>query len=93
MFGPAIFSYVYRIYGVQWCMNVVTDADGEAGVVLLRGLYATEGLDVMKQCRSRESLTTGPGHLCQAPGVTGDLHRHDHTDRSRCRPDGLCHAI
>ena len=77
MFGPAGFGYVYRIYGVHWCMNVVTGPDGEAGAVLLRGLHAIEGLDVMKERRGREPLTTGPGRLCQALGVTGDLYGHD----------------
>ena len=77
MFGPAGFSYVYRIYGVHWCMNVVTGPEGEAGAVLLRGLQAIEGLDVMKERRGREPLTTGPGRLCQALAVTGDLYGHD----------------
>ena len=77
MFGPAGFSYVYSIYGVHWCMNVVTGPEGEAGAVLLRGLQAIEGLDVMKERRGREPLTTGPGRLCQALAVTGDLYGHD----------------
>ena len=77
MFGPAGFSYVYRIYGTHWCMNVVTGPDGEAGAVLLRGLHAMEGLEVMKRRRGREPLTTGPGRLCQALGITGDLYGHD----------------
>ena len=77
MFGPAGFSYVYRIYGVHWCMNVVTGPGEEAGAVLLRGLQAIEGPDVMKERRGREPLTTGPGRLCQALGVTGYLYGHD----------------
>ena len=77
MFGPAGFSYVYRIYGVHWCMNVVTGPEGEAGAVLLRGLHAMEGLAVMRERRGRAPLTTGPGRLCQALGVTGDLYGHD----------------
>ena len=77
MFGPAGFSYVYRIYGMHWCMNVVTGPEGEAGAVLLRGLHAMEGLEVMKQRRGRDPLSTGPGRLCQALGITGDLYRHD----------------
>jgi len=77
MFGPAGFSYVYRIYGMHWCMNVVTGREGDAGAVLLRGLHAMEGQAVMKQRRGREPLSTGPGRLCQALGITGDLYGHD----------------
>ena len=77
MFGPAGFSYVYRIYGMHWCMNVVTGPEGDAGAVLLRGLHAMEGQGVMKQRRGREPLSTGPGRLCQALGITGDLYGHD----------------
>ncbi len=77
MFGPPGLAYVYRIYGVHWCMNVVTGLEGEAGAVLLRGLQATDGLDVMEQRRGRQPLTTGPGRLCQALGITGDLYGHD----------------
>ena len=77
MFGPAGFSYVYRIYGMHWCMNVDTGPEGDAGAVLLRGLHALEGLEVMKERRGREPLSTGPGRLCQALGVTGDLYGHD----------------
>ena len=77
MFGPAGFSYVYRIYGMHWCMNVVTGPEGEAGAVLLRALDALEGQEVMKERRGREPLTTGPGRLCQALGLTGGLYGHD----------------
>lgn len=77
MFGPAGFSYVYRIYGMHWCMNIVTGPEGEAGAVLLRGLHAMEGRQAMKQRRGREPLSTGPGRLCQALGITGDLYGHD----------------
>jgi len=77
MFGPAGFSYVYRIYGMHWCMNVVTGPEGDAGAVLLRGLHAMEGQKVMKQRRGCEPLSTGPGRLCQALGITGELYGHD----------------
>ncbi len=77
MFGPPGVSYVYRIYGMHWCMNVVADGKGRAGAVLLRGLHALEGQDVMRERRGREPLTTGPGRLCQALGITGGLYGHD----------------
>ena len=81
MFGPAGYAYVYRIYGMHWCMNVVTGRDGEAQAVLLRGLDPLEGEGVMTQRRGgRRPLAAGPGRLCQALGVTGELYAHDLTE-------------
>jgi DNA-3-methyladenine glycosylase len=77
MFGLPGLTYVYRIYGMHWCMNVVTGCDGQAGAVLIRGLDALEGQEVMRERRGREPLTTGPGRLCQALGITGGLYGHD----------------
>ena len=78
MFGPAGYAYVYRIYGMHWCLNVVTGSDGEAQAVLIRGLDPIEGEDVMRERRGRRSpLAAGPGRLCQALGVTGELYGHD----------------
>ncbi len=61
MFGPAGRLYVYLIYGMHHCMNVVTEADGTAGAVLLRAASPMEGVD--------ESLK-GPGRLCRGLGIT-----------------------
>lgn len=77
MFGPAGTLYVYRSYGIHWCMNVVCGPEGVAMAVLLRGGTPLEGTPAMERRRGRrEHLTDGPGKLCQALGVSGD---HDGT--------------
>jgi DNA-3-methyladenine glycosylase len=71
--GPGTL-YVYRSYGIHWCMNVVCGPDGVAAAVLLRGGLAVEGEDLMTERRmGRRPLAIGPGNLTQALGVTGDL--------------------
>jgi DNA-3-methyladenine glycosylase len=78
MFGPALTAYVYRSYGVHWCMNVVTGSVGVAEAVLLRGIEPLEGVDVMRRRRrGRVPLGAGPGRLCQALGISGTLYGHD----------------
>ena len=73
MFGPPGGLYVYRSYGIHWCMNVVCGAEGSARAVLLRGGLAVDGVEVMEARRGRSTnLTDGPGKLCQALGVSGD---------------------
>jgi DNA-3-methyladenine glycosylase len=77
MFGPPGTLYVYRSYGMHWCMNVVVREEGVAHAVLLRGGVITRGEPAIRRRRGRtDHLVDGPGKLCQALGVTGD---HDGT--------------
>jgi DNA-3-methyladenine glycosylase len=81
MFGPAGRAYVYRSYGVHWCLNVVAGPLGQAGAVLVRGLDLLLGLDVARARRGGSShLADGPGRLAAALGVTDALYGHDLTD-------------
>jgi DNA-3-methyladenine glycosylase len=78
MFGPAGRAYVYRSYGVHWCLNVVAGSEGEGGAVLLRGLDLIRGEAAAARRRGdRRPLTRGPGRLAAALGVTDALYDHD----------------
>lgn len=76
MFGPPGYLYVYRSYGIHWCMNAVCEEKGSASAVLLRALMPTQGLALMRRRRGVAAdiaLCSGPGKLCQALGIT-DAH-------------------
>ncbi len=75
MFGPRGTLYVYRSYGIHWCMNIVTGDRGDPSAVLLRGGRPVTGADVMARRRGRsDHLADGPGKLTQALGVGGDAN-------------------
>jgi DNA-3-methyladenine glycosylase len=81
MWGPPGHAYVYFTYGMHWCLNLVTEAEGFPAAVLLRGLLAHEGRQRMLRRRRRERESedwlNGPAKLCQALGVDGAFDGHD----------------
>ena len=88
LYGRPGFGYVYRIYGMYYCFNVVTRAEGHPSAVLVRALEPMEGLDTMRERRAARrripgaeladrDLASGPGKLCDALGITLEQNRAD----------------
>ena len=84
LYGPPGIAYVYFIYGVHWCVNAVTRAEGEPSAVLIRALEPVRGIDLMRRRRPAArrdlDLTNGPGKLCAALGI-GSSHNALRLDR------------
>lgn len=85
LYGPPGTAYVYFIYGMYWCVNAVTRAEGLPSAVLIRGVRPLAGLDAMRRRRGAgargtgrriadHALADGPGKLCRAFGIDGPAH-------------------
>lgn len=84
MFGPPRRAYIYRSYGIHWCLNFVCRADGHGAGVLIRAIEPLAGLDIMCARRGLSNerlLCAGPGRVCQALGIT-DEHNGMQIDAS-----------
>lgn len=83
MFGPPGMAYVYRIYGVHWCLNAVTHETDYPAAVLIRALEPIDGMGIMMRRRfgphafgSHKQLLSGPGKLAAALGIDGAVDGH-----------------
>jgi DNA-3-methyladenine glycosylase len=102
IFGPPGHAYVYLIYGMYECLNLVAERDGQPGAVLIRALEPVSGLDLMRERRgpgrTPEQLANGPGKLTVALGITRSHNGADVTRGSlvvreqACRPEVEIHV-
>lgn len=95
LFGPPGFSYIYFIYGMHYCLNFSCGPEGEPGGILIRALEPLKSLDEMARLRGLSTpaktnlLTSGPGRLCQALGIT----RATHNDLDVTRADSALQVL
>lgn len=85
MYGPPGHAYVYFTYGMHWMLNFVCEEEGFPAAVLIRGLFPSEGLDLIahrRHGRPREQWTNGPAKICQAFGIDGKVN-----DADLCAPE------
>jgi DNA-3-methyladenine glycosylase len=86
MYGPSGHAYVYFIYGMYFCLNAVTEADGTPGAVLMRAIWPQEGVAIMRARRRRASAPPGGDTESQPKGDIPDRHLAD-------GPGKLCQAL
>jgi len=83
MFGPPGYAYVYLVYGLNHCFNIVTEGKNYPAAVLIRAIEPTEGVDLMRRLRhaphDERNITNGPGKLCQALKIDKSLNNFDLT--------------
>ncbi|MFW6237897.1 MAG: DNA-3-methyladenine glycosylase [Bacillota bacterium] len=87
MFGPAGRAYVYLIYGMYYCFNVVCGESEDPQAVLIRAVQPLRGLEIIEENRNiksnkSEDLTNGPGKLCQALSIDDDFDGHNLVEKS-----------
>lgn len=92
IFGPPGHAYVYFIYGMYECLNIIAEPNGRAGCVLIRALEPTEGIATMRRrrpgARRDSDLASGPGKLTLAMGITRRLNGTDVTKEPLTLHDG-----
>lgn len=84
MFGPPGHAYVYRSYGIHWCLNFICEPEGSASGILIRAIEPTAGVASMRRRRGLKDerlLCSGPGRLGEALGITRDKHNGLRLDR------------
>lgn len=85
MYGPAGLAYIYLIYGMYWLFNIVTENEGSPGAVLIRSILPQEGHQIIAQRRKNQpekSWTDGPGKICIALGINGEMNGLDTCSRN-----------